>query len=95
MDLYIYYRVQTSKAAVLAAQVLTMQARLAKEYGVATALKRRLSEKDGRHTWMEVYLAVPDGFDAILEHATARAGLAELIDGERHTEYFMDSSLCV
>jgi hypothetical protein len=71
-----------------------MQKAIAEKYGVVTALKRRPEEKDGRHTWMEVYLAVPDGFDAVLERAVAQADLPALIDGQRHTEIFLDCSLC-
>jgi hypothetical protein len=59
-----------------------------------TALKRRPEAKDGRHTWMEVYLAVPDGFDAVLERSVEQAQLARLIDGERHAERFMDAASC-
>lgn len=94
MDIYIYYSVRTGLANALSSRVLEMQANLAAKCGVATALKRRSLEKDGRHTWMEVYLAVPDGFDAILEEAIAQTGLSTLIDGERHAEYFMDASSC-
>ena len=94
MDLYIYYAARSGLADALSAQVLEMQANLAAEYGVGTALKRRPAEKDGRHTWMEIYLAVPNGFDAILEQAVTQSKLAALIDGERHTEYFMDVAPC-
>ncbi|OGB26619.1 MAG: hypothetical protein A3I66_03485 [Burkholderiales bacterium RIFCSPLOWO2_02_FULL_57_36] len=94
MDIYIYYTVRTDLADSLSSRVLEMQAALAAKCSVAGALKCRRGEKDGRHTWMEIYLAVPEGFDAILEDAVAHAKLATLIDGERHTEYFMDASLC-
>lgn len=94
MDLYIYYTVRASLADAFCEQVVRMQSDLAMRYGVITALKRRPVEKDGRHTWMEVYLAVPEGFDSVLEQAVAETKLATLIDGERHTEYFMDASTC-
>lgn len=94
MDLYIYYTVRAGLADILPVRVLEMQANLAGKHGVATALKRRPAEKNGRHTWMEVYLAVPEGFDAVLEDAVTRSELASLIDGERHVEYFMDVSSC-
>jgi predicted Co/Zn/Cd cation transporter (cation efflux family) len=94
MDLYVYYRVRVGDATPLQAQVATMQARLRREHGVATALKRRPDAKDGRHTWMEVYLAVPDGFDAALERAVEQSKLATLIDGERRAERFMDADSC-
>lgn len=94
MDIYVYYRVHSSRANVLQMQVTAMQAHLSKRYGVATALKRRPVEKDERHTWMEVYLAVPDGFDDALKQAVIQQNLAILIDGERHTEHFLDLSAC-
>jgi hypothetical protein len=92
-DLYVYYRVRGEQADALQSRVLAMQAALAVECGVATSLKRRPEEKEGRHTWMEVYLAVPPGFDALLQQR-AQGQLADLIDGSRHVEYFMDCSTC-
>jgi len=94
MDIYIYYTARASLAEALSARVLEMQANLAAKCGVSCALKRRHADKGGRHTWMEVYLAVPEGFDAILEQAITHSELAALIDGERHSEYFMDASSC-
>ncbi|WP_420475014.1 DUF4936 family protein [Noviherbaspirillum sp. ST9] len=94
MDLYIYYRVRIEDAAALQVRVSDMQHRLAADYGVAGALKRRPEEKDGRQTWMEVYHAVPEGFETSLESAVARSALADLIDGPRHTEHFMDIPAC-
>lgn len=94
MDLYIYYRVRSENAAALQVRASAMQHRLAAECGVACGLKRRPEEKEGRQTWMEVYEAVPDGFEATLDAAVARDGLADLIDGPRHTEHFMDIPAC-
>lgn len=94
IDLYVYYRVRCEHASLLQARVRAMQSSLSAECGIVTALKRRPEEKDGRHTWMEVYLAAPPGFDAMLERAVAQAGLADVIDGQRHTEFFMDCSTC-
>lgn len=94
MDLYIYYRVQDGHAAALRSRVEAMQRNLAKEYGVVTGLKRRPQAKDGRQTWMETYLAVPSGFEAALESAANRDGIAALIDGQRNTEHFVDVSSC-
>lgn len=94
MDLYIYYRVRTERAPELHARVARMQRCLSQEYGIVSALKRRPQEKEGRQTWMEVYQAVPDGFEAVLEGAAAQAGLADLIDGQRNTEYFLDIPTC-
>ena len=94
MDMYIYYTVRTELADALTARVLEMQAKLSAKCGVAGALKHRPAEKDGRHTWMETYLAVPEGFDARLETAVAHCTLDSLIDGTRHVEYFMDVNSC-
>jgi hypothetical protein len=71
-----------------------MQSALSKQHGIGAELKRRPDAKNGQHTWMEVYRAVPDKFDAILAHAVSEAGLQSLIEGERHTEVFMDVSSC-
>jgi hypothetical protein len=94
IDLYVYYRVRCEDAQLLQARVRDMQSSVSADYGIVTALKRRPEEKDGWHTWMEVYLAAPPGFDAVLERAVAQAGLADIIDGQRHTEFFMDCSTC-
>lgn len=94
MNLYVYYRVACAHEHALRARVADLQDGLAARYGVEGVLQRRPEPKDGRHTWMEVYAAVPDGFESILASAVRDAGLAELIDGERHTEIFMDSHPC-
>lgn len=94
MDLYIYYKVPGADSAALQACVAVMQQRLARDYGIVTGLKRRPEEKDGRHTWMEIYEAVPEGFEAVLEREVTQSGLASLIDGPRHIEYFLDVSSC-
>lgn len=94
MDLYIYYRVRSENAAVLRIRATAMQCRLATACRVAGRLKRRPEEKNGRQTWMEIYESVPDDFEATLDAAVAQDGLAELIDGPRHTEHFMDITAC-
>ncbi len=95
MDLYIYYRAHCDDAQKLQECVHPMQAELTKKYGVKTALKRRPDIKNTTHTWMEVYLDIPDDFDAILQLIVTETGLSALIDGERHTEHFLDLSSCV
>ena len=94
MDLYIYYRVRSEDAPALRVRAVDLQQRLATEHGIVAGLKRRPEEKDGRQTWMEIYQAVPPGFEAVLEQAVARDGLAALIDGQRHTEHFVDMPSC-
>ena len=93
-DLYIYYRARCENAQALQSAVHAMQRRLAQEYAVAGALKRHPEQQQGCHTWMEVYLAAPDGFETRLEHAVAQSGLGALIEGPRHIEYFLDFSPC-
>jgi hypothetical protein len=93
-ELYVYYRAKSDNAAVVQARANAMQAQLARTQGVAGFLKRRPSVKDGYHTWMEVYPAVPDGFAERLQSAVQEAGLPELIEGERHSELFEDRSTC-
>jgi hypothetical protein len=94
MDLYIYYRVKSGRHALLQSKISAMQARIASEHGVLTALKRRPEEENGQQTWMEIYHAIPEGFDRVLAPLVIEAELATLIDGERHLEYFMDLSPC-
>ena len=94
MDLYIYYRAHSEHAQAVQTQVAAMQSVMSEKYGIAGALKRRPDEKDGQHTWMEVYLAVPQDFEVSLTHAVAQTRLGSLIDGKRHTEYFLDIFPC-
>jgi hypothetical protein len=89
MDYYIYYRVRDAQALSLREKVLPMQAALQRQYQVDTALKRRPDVHNGCQTWMEVYLAAPEGFDAALADASAAAQIAPHIDGERHIERFI------
>ncbi|HEY0844721.1 MAG TPA: DUF4936 family protein [Noviherbaspirillum sp.] len=94
MDLYVYYRVPNANAGTLHARIEALQQCLRRDYGIVTGLKRRPEEKDGRQTWMEIYLAVPDGFENVLDTSVAQAGLTELIDGRRNTEHFVDVPPC-
>ncbi|MES2538811.1 MAG: DUF4936 family protein [Pseudomonadota bacterium] len=94
MDLYIYYRVPGAQAARLQAAIGTLQARIVREHGVAAGLKRRPGEQDGKQTWMEIYQAIPEGFEAVLAQRVLEADLASMIDGERHTEHFLDLNPC-
>jgi hypothetical protein len=94
MDLYIYYHVRSDERDGFRAKALAMQHNLARDCGVATALKRRPEEKNGLQTWMEVYLAVGEDFESRLNQAVAAHGLSEWIQGRRHTEQFLDVSLC-
>jgi hypothetical protein len=93
-DLYIYYQVADADAPALSARVRAMQDRLLAEQGVAGQLKRRPEARDGLQTWMEIYPATGEGFDAALEAAVRDASLTELIAGNRHTEIFTDLPTC-
>ncbi len=94
MDLYIYYRVPGTQADTLQQQVGRMQAELSREYQVATELKRRPEQREGYHTWMEVYLDTPAQFENVLQQRVIAANLTALIDGPRHIEHFLDVSPC-
>ena len=94
MDMYVYYQVREEDAQALQLKVSGMHAGLTGTHGVACSLKRRPQATAGRRTWMEVYLAVPDDFSAVLEDAARRAGILRLIDNERRIEYFVDGSPC-
>lgn len=94
MELYVYYRVASADALQLKMRALEMQANLTDQYGIQAALKRRPQEEAGMHTWMEVYLSVPEGFAPVLEQAVHDADLPALIHGTRHVEYFVDSASC-
>jgi folate-binding protein YgfZ len=90
----IYYRVQSERTGLLQSEITRIHRDLSRTYGVAVALKRRPEEKGGRQTWMEVYLAVPEGFENALQQAVTQSNIPSLIDGERHAEYFWDLPPC-
>ena len=94
VDWYIYYRVRAEHDNLLHERVSAMQARLLQQAGVNGALKRRPQVREGMHTWMEVYIAAPGNFDAILASEVLTANLSELIEGERHVEHFWDVTSC-
>ena len=89
-DLYIYYQVREDGASTLLPLVAALQSELAARYTLAPQLKRRPQAKNGLQTWMEVYPAVPDGFDTVLAQAVERSGIQPLLAGPRHTEVFTD-----
>lgn len=93
-ELYIYYQVTDAHAATLLPLVRTMQARLARDEGVVTGLKRRPESEHGLQTWMEIYTGTASDFADRLALAVADAGLAQLLDGRRHTEVFTEMPPC-
>lgn len=94
VDLYVYYKVRHEDAAHLAPLVHALQRRLAQDAGVSVQLKRRLEDRDGLQTWMEVYPGVPAGFDAVVARAVEGAGFEGLLAGPRRAEVFMDLPPC-
>lgn len=94
-DLYIYYQVREDGASALLPLVAALQSELAARYTLAPQLKRRPQAKNGLQTWMEVYPAVPDGFETALATAVERSGILPLLAGPRHTEVFTDLISCV
>lgn len=88
-DLYIYYRVRDDHAARMAPRVRAMQAALG-----AGKLKRRPQSSDGVQTWMEIYPAAGEGFEARLQAAVREAALEEFTQGQRHVEIFTDVEPC-
>lgn len=93
-DLYIYYQVTDAHAARLLSLVRAMQAALARDEGVVTGLKRRPESAQGLQTWMEIYTGTAPDFADRLTLAVANAGLAQLVDGRRHTEVFTEMPPC-
>lgn len=98
-DLYVYYRVAQPDVAALLPRVAAMLTGLQRMTGVAGQLKQRpLPEASEptcpEHTWMEVYLSAPAGFEAVLAAAVIEADLLPLIAGARHHELFTDLIPC-
>jgi hypothetical protein len=93
-DCYVYYKVRAANGTLLRERVAGLQQRLQAQWGVACSLKRRPQSKDGLDTWMEVYLAVPEGFEQGLARELHDAQVQDLIDGERHVEHFLDLTSC-
>jgi hypothetical protein len=89
-DLFVYYKAQAGDAAAIAAHVSRLQAGL----GLPASLHRRPEEKEGLHTWMEVYRAIPEDFAARLTAVVDGDELASLIVGERHYEFFLEVATC-
>ncbi len=93
-DYYVYYKVPAAHRALLQERVGGLQRRLHRQFGIACSLKRRPHGKDGLDTWMEVYLAAPEGFEQNLARELLTAQVQELIDGERQVEHFLDVISC-
>lgn len=92
MELYVYYQSRCELSQEIQETVRAMQTTLSNEHKVHTSLKRRPHPRDGRYTWMEVYTGADGDFQAALEKAAGATEIGRLIDGERHTEVFVDST---
>jgi thiaminase len=93
-NIYIYYKVAAASAQEFDRAAAAMQAELSLQHQINTSLKRSAEIKDEHHTWMEVYSSVPPDFVQVIERAVAQHGLTALIDGPRHTEFFVNISSC-
>lgn len=94
IDLYVYYKVREQDAAALEPRVRALQAALSARFGVDGQLKRRPDTRDGLQTWMEVYPAVTEAFQAALADAAREAGMDASLAGPRRAEVFMDLTPC-
>ena len=94
MDIYLYYTIRESDAAIARARVAALQHRLGTSYDITPALRRRPETRDGLQTWMEIYPNVPDHFDRVIEQIAAEEGASELATNGRHVEYFMELPPC-
>lgn len=94
MDIYVYYTIRTDDAALARQRVDTLQQRLNAGYDIRAGLRRRPEEKDGLQTWMEIYPAVPAGFEDVIERAAAEEGVTALAQGRRHVEQFVEVAPC-
>lgn len=88
-SIYVYYRVDAARAAMLQGVLRAIQARLGERWGVGTGLLRRV---DDPLTWMETYSDVEDraGLLAELEAALDAAGFDDCLaaGASRHSECF-------
>jgi hypothetical protein len=92
-ELFIYYRIRETRAAEALSVVGEMHARLRSDFPqlLSRVLRRPAPDDNGLQTWMETYTTdggVSDELRSIIEaHAKA---LRPLIEGERHTEAFVE-----
>lgn len=96
MDCYVYYRVSSHNAAAAHAAAARLFTLAASRFGVSGRLQRRADASandatSGTTTWMERYDSASPAFIASLTQLAAESGLTALIEGERHTECFVDA----
>ncbi|AJP57740.1 hypothetical protein UC34_13630 [Pandoraea vervacti] len=106
MDCYVYYRVSPQHAKAAHQAVMQLFALAAARFGVVGRIQSRAdasanevasaaadpgaNDAPGMQTWMERYDDVGPAFVTALPELVAEAGLASLVDGERHVECFVD-----
>lgn len=91
MDCYIYYKSGRNVGAEIIAEVGKVSAALAQKNLAQPVLQTRLDTADDLVTWMEVHKAVDHQFLPILNDLVSHSGLPQLIEGERHVEFFVDA----
>ena len=94
MNCYIYFKAEAQNEAHIRRAEAQLQALVMQHYLLAGTVQKRPEATHGIHTWMEVYLAVPDHFSVLLAPLVAQTELPTLLQSERHIEYFMDVDLC-
>ena len=96
-ELFAYYRVRSDDATALQAAVFMFQAQLIEGYpGLRARLLRRPDQTGGDQTWMEHYATDPQRLpfgvsEAMQAEIALRAvALANWVQGDRHTEVFVN-----
>ena len=94
--LYVYFRSRAEERVVAEALVRAGALLEAAGWPVPTVWRRPLTD-DGPRTWMEVHAPQPaarvDALLAALQATGSAAGLAAILEGERHVERFEHVSL--
>lgn len=88
-DIYVYYRIHEGAQSVARESVARVFDALRQSVGVVGRLSRRV---DDPLTWLESYQQVPDcaAFESALSRALEGSGLPECVNGERHSEHFVE-----
>lgn len=94
MDCYVYYKTAEEHETLLLEQVKRIREMLAMEMNVVLILQRRTEANEGIITWMEIYRQIPNAFNVSLAAIVNKTEIMALIQGERHSEYFMDTISC-
>ena len=88
---YVYYRIREDQAAAARVAARRMCDLLAERGRESPVLRRRPdTSAQGLQTWMEVYVRWNPTDASPIERAVSESGLGPLIQGERHSEVFVD-----